>query len=167
MATYTQPDAFIPVVPYASVAYADGYFSSSFAKGTAWAAFTEEQRLAALRQATTEIDTLYFIGTKAVDGQLREFPRSMRFDMGFDDEFPPGISNACCEQAYYIAVNVTQGADHEARRDHQDQGLSSISREGSVENYDLPSARRTPITPPALDILRSYIAYTTNLQDPR
>ena len=167
MATYTQPDAFIPVVPYASVAYAAGYFGSSFAKGPTWATFSDEQKLSALRQATAEIDTLYFIGTKSVDGQLREWPRCMRNDMSFDDEFPPVISDACCEQAYYIAVNVTQGADHEARRDHQDQGLSSISREGSVENYDLPAARRNSITPQAFDLLRSYIAFTTNLQDPR
>lgn len=167
-----QLTSFADVVPYATPGVADAYFASKLGKTAIWGLLTAAEKTAALREATLDIDELNYIGETVVTNQVRKWPRYLSVSanaetMGWleDDTFPTQVGLACCEQAFYIAKNYKTGYDPDSRRDHQDQGLSSISRAGASESYDMLKARRHKLCLDALRLLRSYIQKTGNLNE--
>lgn len=164
-----QVTAFDDVVPYASVAAADQYFAFQLDKHAIWDAFTDVQKLQLLQTATQDIDALHYVGERLNYNQAREWPRLLATE-GFsdtaEDRLPVGVAKSCCEQAYYRGRLYTTGYDPEARRDHQDQGMTAISRVGANESFDLSTARRHRLCPRAYELVRPWVCKTGNLQDP-
>lgn len=166
-----QAGSFTEVIPYASVAYADGYFGSKMSDMAFWALLTAAEKLASLKEATLNIDQMTYIGRKLYIAQEREWPRYLNLGSVGDifyleTRILPDVANATCEQAIWIARAAKYGHDHRARQEHQAQGLTGISRTGGQENYDLTKARRHPLCREALRLLNGYIARTGNLRDP-
>jgi len=167
----SQMTSFPDVVPYATVEAADQYWANNLSGAAIWDLLTDAEKLAALRQATLEIDELQYIGRYVIIDQVRQWPRYLSVSrnsetfVGLEDTFPQAIGQACCEQAYYIARNNSDLHDPSIRQDHQDQGLSSVSRAGANESYDLTKGRRDSICPNARRLLRDFIAKTGNLDE--
>jgi len=95
--------AYVPIVPYADLEFADGYFGERLGS-EAWDVLDNNTKAKALKHATKYIDTLPFIGTKTdttLDedkrpNQPREFPRE-----GYT-EIPDEVMEATCEAALAI-----------------------------------------------------------------
>lgn len=98
--------AYVSVIPYADVTYADGYFGDRL--GTiAWDSASSQDKLKALKQSTRAIDQLNFAGQKydqtftgTDPTQPRQFPR------GDDTVVPDDILRACCELALSLIDDV-------------------------------------------------------------
>lgn len=173
---FEQLDFLLEIVPYASVDFSKDYFiSSGITRRAFWASLPDSDqnapfdKLGALREATMDIDQLYFTGHKLRIAQPREWPRFIGFGTYGDifyleQKIPVQLAMAVCEQAYYLAYNTAHGHDVDSRLDHQAQGVNSISRVGGQENADLNFARRHRICPPAMMLLRPFLAKTGNLE---
>lgn len=90
-----------PLVPYASQAFANGYFADR-TNCAAWTGATDSQKSAALAHATRHMNTLPYAGFKSGDINCEyEFPRNG------DDTIPYEVSCACCEEALAILSGIT------------------------------------------------------------
>ena len=87
---------------YLTIAEASEYFSKRL-NTDPWDDATTANRTKALEQATTIIDRLNFLGDRAEDNQVTEFPR------GDDTEVPADIKKATAE----IALALLDGVDPE------------------------------------------------------
>ena len=165
----SQMTSYADVIPYATVAAADSYWSNKLSGAAIWNLLNAADKLAALCEATLDIDEMKFIGMFVNTNQVRQWPRYLSVSensetfLGVEDTFPQAVGEACCEQALYVARNDSEGHDPAVRQDHQDQGLSSVSRAGANENYDLTRGRRDKLCLPARRLLKSFIAKTGNL----
>jgi len=171
-----QLDQLPVVLPYATVNFSKQYFEQSgITRRRFWMTLADDDagqpfdKLGALKEATLELDTLFYQGHKLLISQPREWPRFIGFGTYGDifyleQKIPVEVAMATCEQAYYLAYNEVHGRGVDDRLDHQAQGIGSISRVGGQENADLAWARRNRICPPAMNLLRSFIAKTGNLE---
>jgi len=89
--------AYIPIVPYADVTYADAYFAERI-DSEAWTGANKEK---ALKQATQAINLLPLVGAKYDSSQVNQFPRSCDENGVIPDE----VMQACCE----VAVALLEG----------------------------------------------------------
>lgn len=165
-----QAGDFQDVFSYATLEYADEYLGTKLSTKAVWTSLSTEDKEAALREATLDMDTQTYSGRKLYVAQEREFPRFL--DQGsigdvfyLQDLILPDIANACCEQAWWIAKTYVEGHDHRERQEHQFQGANSIQRVGAGESYDLSRARRHSLCRKAYQLLVPYIAKTGNLRD--
>lgn len=92
--------AFVSTVPYADLAFANGYLGERPATDK-WTACTDPQKNAALTQATQHMDTLPYSGFKNDLDSQREFPRNGAIDIPYE------VACACCEEALAILNGFT------------------------------------------------------------
>lgn len=169
-----QQTVFNSVVSYASVGFADGYFKNTVTKWAFWNSLpvsdlnmpVDKDR--ALKEATLEMDKLFYVGHKLRISQEREWPRFL--GMGtygdiyyLETQIPLDVAKACAEQAYYTARLCLSGVQLDNRLDHIAQGVISQSRVGGAESVDFNVARKHKVCPDALNLLRPFIAKTGNL----
>jgi hypothetical protein len=99
--------AYTAITPYADKSYGDAYFAERL-NTTAWTSATDDNKTAALKQATRMIDLLPLVDEKCDDTQAREFPRSV--DAGCADDsgdVPAAVQDATCELAIAFLENKT------------------------------------------------------------
>lgn len=125
---------------YINVEDADTYFGDRFEAGI-WSALSGPEREKALVTATTLLDDLGWVGTKA-PGQSLGFPREgIYYDnrvgnyVTLTQEIPNVVLRATCELAYHIASNPTL--------------LNQVPapKRIKVDVIDLIPAQATPIVP--------------------
>lgn len=89
-------------LPYAEQIYAEDYFQ--YRLGTSkWDSASENDREAALRMASDDIDNLPLRGFLRANDQERRFPR----DYAPDDSIPEAVKQATCE----LALEYLKGVD--------------------------------------------------------
>lgn len=168
----TQKETFPDPIPYCSVGYADSYLATDLAKVTDWTVLTAAQKLAALKMGQKDIDQAFvYHGSKLEYSQDREFPRWTDFrtvgdiDSTIEEGIPHVVAQANAIQAWYRGRQFLNGEQVSARREHQAQGVNSIQRLNSSESSDLNRARQHNLHPEALDLIRSYVNKTGNLEE--
>lgn len=87
---------------YGTVDDGDAYFQDIL-DNSDWFTSTAGKRLTALKEATQIIEALPFKGTKKVEGQTLQFPRS------YQDDVPTNVEHA----TYEIAKRLLAGVDTE------------------------------------------------------
>lgn len=145
--------AFQATIAYADETFANKYFGESTGPNAeTWAdAANQAKKTPALKQATRIMDDLHYIGRKAKEDQISEFPR------GNDEEIPYEVAEACCEVAVALLSGKTleeiEGSDGIASESVGDAS-TSYSEDGQREtlnkNGQLPSAQ-------AFRLLRPWI----------
>lgn len=90
---------------YASVEFADDYFSGSFRAGPTWAELDDTQKQAALVQASNFLDTFIYGGLKTSRTQPMQWPRSGMYDNegnAYSSQvLPTKVLQATCEMAFW------------------------------------------------------------------
>lgn len=101
---------------YETIANADEYFINQRLDSSLWINTPENQRQAALYQATRYIDRLNFLGEKTDEEQELEFPRDD------DTDIPQDIKYACME----IAFALLDGRDVEIEAEQVGEQAASL-----------------------------------------
>lgn len=144
--------SYVAVVPYADSTYATAYFADRLGT-TTWDTTSSGDKSKSLAMATRAIDQLNFAGHKAVDTQLRQFPR------GDDTAIPDAIMRATCE----IALSLLDGADPTA--DVNDLGLTKKAIGSAVNEWD--STFVQDFVAAGIPSLVAWSLLTPFLRDPR
>ena len=125
---YTVSNAVMSSASYVDDAYADNYFAQQSVYAGPWVSSTVSVRRAALVHASRLLDSSYtFIGRKATQSQVREWPRVAYYyggsrSGGFDDYLAYGLVD---KDYYYIPSNVVPQAVKEATCELAKELLSS------------------------------------------
>ena len=130
---------------YITVAEADAYAAAELDHAV-WDALTDDQKTAALIQATDEIDAVRWQGRIYESDQERAFPRvvdelpgadgmtggeAVVFD---DDANDVAVPDAVLKAAYLQAASIAEGA-RAGRSDDRHDGVASESAAGVSESY--------------------------------
>jgi hypothetical protein len=133
------------MAPYIESEEAETWLSGHVVFILEWTAASDDQRAAALEEASDHIDDLSLKGYRYSDSQAREFPRipdkviqvtpydsEIDFQGGGIDysEVPQAILDACCLEALEI---LKQG--NSVRRENQEQGVQAQKISDSSETY--------------------------------
>lgn len=139
---------------YIDVAAADALAAADLGpESDRWTAGNDDEKEAALRRATREIDGYLGTGWPAFDAatpQALLFPRSIDADDDGEPLIPRAIERACYQQAIYVLKNaaVLAAANvHRARADGSDPGQAY-----AVDPYAGPAI----ISPMALHYLSGF-----------
>jgi hypothetical protein len=140
---------------YLAVLEADWYVArllppSSYA-ARMWFASTNEAKAAMLRAATRKIDALRFVGVKASETQMLDWPRlntcsRTRLDPSSDSiehlvaDLPRAVRYACAIQAAHEAANAGAGAGLNIAEENAGKGIVSTSGNGRSQSVDLSRA---------------------------
>jgi len=62
---------------YDSLANVDDFITNEIFDHSDWESLTDAQKVAAIREATRDIDSLQFVGSRYYDSQTLEFPRAL------------------------------------------------------------------------------------------
>lgn len=125
---------------------ADEYFSGNFTAMEAWNALSDDQKPAALRQATLKLNALRYSGTKTTLDQPLVHPRSNVFDrdgMSYpSDAVIPGVKYATCEMAYWIISESDRYFSDQdlGQLDAYSIGPINATKSKGVMGEDLPAA---------------------------
>ncbi len=150
--SFTTPNVYIGIVPYADVTFADAYFAERV-DCDEWTDLPDSPtKLKYLKSATKWLDMLVWIGRRTDLYQKQAWPRNGNTDI------PQEISEACCE----IALAVLNGYTLEAMLEKvgitaESVGQASTSYESGGAsrllelNYGLPSAEAARLCAPWLE----------------
>jgi len=132
IASYGGPDS----NSYIDVTQANSFIRTAIIDNAAWIALTSAQKQAALIQASRDIDSRTYLGTRYYYEQRLEFPRQIRSAFPYDrastetltqdvvqKRMRETVQEACAQQANYIARNGGRNKDAE----NIQNGIVSIS----------------------------------------
>lgn len=146
---------------YVTVAEADAYITSHYRSTNAarirWDAISDDDKTALLLEACMELESLPFIGRKAVWGQALSFPR-LPMQYGSADEPPPAILNAQIELALWLSDDA-KVTELSKRAELQKQGVESFSVGDLSESYAVGAGSK-PVAlscPKAAALLAAYL----------
>ena len=154
MALVVNVDSYLSLID--ADVYLSAHYASTDAKMIIWAALTDANCEAYLRQAALAIDRLPLVGYKAVSTQTMAFPRTIYTDSIIQDSnwyiqpsVPDTIKHAQCE----IALQLAQGSS--SRVDLQRQGVKSFSLGNLSETYS--GTQNSIISYEAKQLLAPYL----------
>jgi hypothetical protein len=153
---------------YLSLVEANAFITSSILDSSAWTDATEAQRVAALLEATRDIDAFEYLGMRYFADQMLEFPREFRAKWPWNrvqlaittesieqQRMKKAVQNACCQQALWL---LRQGG-RDMHRERIASGVRSYSEVigESEESFSyFPSASGSKLSSEAASILKQY-----------
>ena len=156
---------FRAVTSYADLSWADQFMAETLQWGHYWNRANGTQQQQGLNQATHELDQMVYLGRKLYINQDREWPRYL--DLGsigdiyyLENQIPIDVVKATVIQAAYILREFLYGHGYKDRQNHQQQGLTGITRTGASESYDHAKARRHQLCREAYELLIPYLHKT-------
>lgn len=153
---------------YISVSDADALIQVSIVDKSAWTSASDSSKAAALIEATRDIDSLQYVGSRFIYTQNLEFPRSLpgsKFPYGLtqlptssltveQSRMKKRVQMAACHQAVWILRNSGRNKHAE----NQAQGIRTISEGiGQAHRSVSYSASISRLSPNALTELQPYI----------
>ena len=143
---------YVAIVPYADRIYANAYWDDRLAN-SAWSAATDDNKDRALKQATTVIDTLDFVGYKTSETQVRQFPRND------DTDVPDEVLQATCEIAAVLLSGTTLDSvvGGKAGIASESIGDASVSYTGAGRAGAFLSATLGTLSPVAARLLAPWL----------
>jgi hypothetical protein len=145
---------------YISISDADNYIASRVESNT-WSEITEAEKENYLMQATADIDTLHFLGSKynsvaeEESGHQRlKFPRSTQAS----SYIPERVKIAVCAQALYI---LSHQGKYDSRQQLVNQGVENYSIAGVSES--LKSKPYSRVCPEVRSLLTHWVSRAIDL----
>lgn len=92
---------------YATVAEADTYLAADDVLADAWAGLADARKIRRLVSATRKLDTLPWLGIKAVQGQSTQWPRSELKDAQGDDLDETAVPGPVVDATILMAGNLS------------------------------------------------------------
>ena len=132
---------------YVEVDDADVYFADTVT-GLVWANYTDDQKQAALNQASDTIDDLNYAGTASETNH--EFPRSHQ------TEVPQRVLRACMEEALEILRGADAGAEAALLR-RKSHGIASV-RSSFDTSMLVDHVRAGFVSRKAFDLIKGFLA---------
>lgn len=159
------------VKPYCTVEFANEHAGNYLEGMTYWGELNDAQKLAALRQATLELDQMVYEGARLYPNtQQREWPRFLNLGtlstvFYLNERIPLDVAKACAVQAMWHAKNLITGHDPAGRQDAQFQGLTGLNRAGGQESWDLNKSRRHRLCRESYELVRPYLLKSGTMTD--
>lgn len=148
---------------YLTLAAANALFAARVGSST-WSAATDEEKSAALQQATRELDLDITAGCKADSAQRLAFPRADQDEPL--SEIPADVQWGCAEQAIWVLAHAASGGVS-SRQELQAEGVVAFSVGGLSETFGARSGGDSALCARARSYLRGWKSRGGNLIGPR